>query len=131
MPSRPTPASHRPAPLSRPASRRYSEQGQATVELVALLPCLAAVVVGLWQAALVGWAAWGAHAAARAAARAHAVEGDAAAAARRHLPADLEPGLRVAAGEGGAVRVVVRIPSPPALPSLGHIGAEGHFEPQA
>jgi hypothetical protein len=110
--------------------RRAGERGQATVELVALLPCLAAVIAAVWQAALVGWAAWGAQAAARAAARAHAVEGDAAAAARRHLPADLEQGLRVTPGSGGAVRVVVRIPSPPALPSLGEIAAEGHFEPQ-
>jgi hypothetical protein len=106
------------------------ERGQATVEFVALLPCLLAVVAALWQAALVGWAAWGAHAAARAAARAHAVEGDAVAAARRHLPPDLEPGLRVTPRERGAVRVDVRIPSPPTLPSLGHVGAEGRFEPQ-
>jgi hypothetical protein len=120
-----------PRPRSPRRSSASSECGQATVELVALLPCIAAVVIALWQAALVGWAAWGAHAAARAAARAHAVEGDAAAAARRHLPADLERGLRVTAGERGAVRVVVRIPSPPALPSLGNIGADGRFEPQA
>jgi pilus assembly protein CpaE len=115
----------------RPRAGPAGERGQATIELVALLPCVAAVIAALWQAALLGWAAWGAHAAARAAARAHAVDGDPAAAARRHLPADLEPGLRVTPGSSGAVRVVVRIPSPPAFPSLGHIGAEGHFEPQS
>ena len=111
-------------------SSRASERGQASVELVALLPCLAAVIVAVWQAVLVGWAAWGAHAAARAAARADAVKGDAALAARRHLPAELERGLRVATDGRGEVRVVVRIPSPPALPSPGHIGADGRFEPQ-
>jgi hypothetical protein len=89
-----------------------------------------AIVAAVWQAVLVGWAAWGAHAAARAAARAYAIEGDAVEAARRHLPRELERGLRVATRDRGAVRVVVRIPSPPALPSLGHIGADGRFEPQ-
>ena len=117
-------------PRSSPRFGASDERGQATVELVALLPCLVAVIAAWWQAALVGWAAWGAHAAARAAARAHAVQDDARAAARRHLPADLERGLRVTPGADGEVRVVVRIPSPPALPSPGHIGAEGHFEPQ-
>ncbi len=101
------------------------------MELVALLPCLAAVIAALWQAALVGWAAWGAHAAARAAARAHAVEDDPSLAARRHLPAELERGLRVTTEGPGEVRVVVRIPSPPPLPSLGNVGADGRFEPQA
>ena len=123
--------SRRSSPAAPRGPTAGGEHGQATVELVALLPCLAAIVAALWQAALVGWAAWGAHAAARAAARAHAVQGDAAAAARRHLPPDLERGLRVTTGAGGRVRVAVRIPSPPALPSLGYVGAEGHFEPQA
>lgn len=100
------------------------------MELVALLPCLVALIAALWQAALVGWAAWGAHAAARAAARAHAVADDPSLAARRHLPAELERGLRVTTEGPGEARVVVRIPSPPPLPSLGHVGADGRFEPQ-
>ena len=91
----------------------------------------AAVVAALWQAALVGWAAWGANAAARAAARAHAVEGDAAAAARRHLPRELERELRVTAGRAARSASPCASRRLPALPSLGHLGAEGHFEPQA
>jgi hypothetical protein len=104
--------------------------GQAAVELVVLLPCLVALLVALWQLALVGHAHWAAQAAARAAARADAVGADAARAARDHLPASLEPGLRVSAGEGD-VRVAVRVPRLPGLPSLGHVHASAHFEPQS
>ena len=46
------------------------ESGQATVELVALLPLLAAVGLALWQAVVAGQAMWLAGAAARSAARA-------------------------------------------------------------
>ena len=87
--------------------RRTSERAQASVELVALLPLLAVLALGVWQAALAGHAAWASGAAARAAARAAAVEGDAAAgpAARRALPRSLRAGARVAVAGDGAVRV--------------------------
>ena len=49
------------------------EAGQATVELVALLPLMVALLAALWQVALVGYAEWAASAAARAAARAAAL----------------------------------------------------------
>ena len=52
---------------------RTGQAGQAAVELVAILPVLAALLFGLWQAALWGHASWSAAAAARAAARAHAL----------------------------------------------------------
>lgn len=106
------------------------EAGQATVELVALLPLLAALVAALWQVALVGYAEWGVSAAARAAARAEAVGGDPARAARAHLARSLERGLTVRPLGGGAVRVAIRIPALPGVPSLGHARATGHFEPQ-
>jgi Flp pilus assembly protein TadG len=112
--------------------RRIAEQdGQATVELVALLPVLAAVLAALWQAVLAGHAVWAATSAARAAARAHAVGTDARAAARAHLPASLERGLRVRTRTGGEVRVSVRIPSLPGLPSPGRAHAGARFEPQS
>jgi Flp pilus assembly protein TadG len=112
--------------------RRLGDQhGQATVELVALLPILAVLLAAAWQAALAGHAVWAATAAARAAARAHAVGADPRAAARTHLPASLEPGLRVATEAGGKVEVTVRIPSLPGLPSPGHARAGAHFEPQS
>ena len=107
------------------------ERGQATVELVALLPCLAALLAALWQAALAGYAVWAANAAARAAARAHAVGADPGRAARAHLPGRLERGLRVTTRAAGDVRLTVRIPSLPGLPSPGDAHANAHFEPQS
>jgi hypothetical protein len=110
--------------------RLGDQHGQATIELVALLPVVAVVLAAAWQAALAGHAVWAATSAARAAARAHAVGADAGAAARSHLPASLEGGLRVTTGSGGAVEVTVRIPSLPGLPSPGHAHAGARFEPQ-
>jgi hypothetical protein len=111
--------------------RIADQQGQATVGLVALLPVLAALVAALWQAVLAGQAAWAATTAARAAARAHAVGADARRAARTHLPASLEPGLRLTTGSGGEVEVSVRIPPLPGLPSPGRAAAGARFEPQS
>jgi hypothetical protein len=111
--------------------RENASPGQATVEFIAALPLVAVVLAALWQLALVGYAEWGASAAARAAARASAVGGDPAAAAQSHLARSLRPGLRVRALSAGDVRVAVRIPSLPGMPGLGHARATGHFEPQS
>src|SRR5688572_9987070 len=119
------------APPALVRRRAGSEAGQATVELVALLPLLVVVLAGAWQAVLAGQAAWAAGAAARAAARAHAVGTDPTRAARTHLPRYLEQGLRVMAGSDGDVEVRVRIPSLPGLPSPGHANAGARFEPQS
>jgi Flp pilus assembly protein TadG len=117
---------------ARLRSIALDQNGQATVELVVLLPCLVAVLAALWQLALVGYASWAVHAAARAAARAHAVGADPARAARAHLDGSLERGLRVTSSAGdGDVRVAVRVPRLPGLPSLGHVHASAHFEPQS
>ena len=59
------------------------DDGQAAVELIALLPLVALLAAGAWQLAVAGHAAWSADAAARAAARAAATGGDARAAARQ------------------------------------------------
>jgi hypothetical protein len=111
--------------------RAGGQAGQATVELVALLPLLVLVLAGAWQAVLAGHAAWAAAVAARAAARADAVGSDATGAARARLPGSLDRGLRVTAGSDGAVEVRVRIPSLPGLPSPGHASAAARFEPQS
>jgi pilus assembly protein CpaE len=82
------------------------ERGQATVELLAVVPALLAVGLVTWQLILVGHTAWVSAHAARAAARATLVGRDAAAAARSVLPAGLERGLEV---ERDGVRVPVPI----------------------
>src|ERR671930_1732362 len=88
------------------------QHGQATVETVALLPLVVLLGALLWQAVVAGQALWLAGAAARAAARAAAVGGDAESAARGALPPRLEDGLRVRSAAGGAgVRVAVHVPA--------------------
>jgi hypothetical protein len=120
-----------PGSATVPAPPAKASPGQATVEFIAVLPLVALVLAALWQLALVGYAEWGASAAARAAARASAVGGDPAVAARAHVGGSLRPGLRVRALAGGDVRVVVRVPTLPGVPGLGHARATGHFEPQS
>ena len=86
------------------------ENGQASVETVALLPLVVLVGALLWQVVVAGQTLWLSAAAARAAARAAAVSADPVAAARAALPPRLESGLRVRE-EGGGVGVAVRVPS--------------------
>ena len=65
-----------------PPRRLLTASGQASVELVALLPLLAAVALLAWQGVVAGQAIWLSGAAARAAARAFALGDDPTAAAR-------------------------------------------------
>jgi hypothetical protein len=110
---------------------RTDQSGQAAVELVAVLPVLIALLAGVWQVALVGHAAWSAGAAARAAARAHALGLDPRAAARAHLPRGLERGLSVReAARGGEVTVSVRVPSVLGAARLGRVSATSAFAAQ-
>jgi hypothetical protein len=88
-----------------------SQQGQAAVELVALLPMVALIAMVLWQLAVAGQAVWLASAAARAAARAHAVGGDEGVAARGVLPPRLEHGLHVRSRDDGSVLVRLAVPA--------------------
>ena len=106
------------------------DDGQATVELAALLPCLAAVLAVAWQLVLAGHATWAASAAARAAARAAAVGADPEAAARAHLPARLERGLGVHRQADGTVEIALRIPAVVPALRLGPVHAEARFAPQ-
>jgi Flp pilus assembly protein TadG len=110
---------------------RSSSSGQATVELVALLPLLAVVAAGVWQVALLGHAVWASGVAARVAARAEAVRGeDVEAAALRPLPSSLRPGAAVRVGDDGGVRVAVRVPAVVPGARLGSVASTARFEPQ-
>jgi S-formylglutathione hydrolase FrmB len=86
------------------------ERGQASIELVAVLPCVLLAGAVVWQLVLVGHTAWLTAQAARAGARADAVGRNADAAARSTLPRSLERGLEVHRLRAGGVRVAVRIP---------------------
>ena len=90
--------------------RLRSDSGQASVEMVAVLPLVLLVGAVCWQFVLAGHAAWLSAHAARAGARADAVGADAGAAARSALPAALERGLKVERLSEGGVRVEVQVP---------------------
>src|SRR3954451_8950233 len=106
------------------------EDGQAAVELVALLPALAVVGLLCWQLLVAGEAWWLAGAAARDAARASAVGADPRAAARAVLPGGLRRGLRVDAGEAG-VRVRLDVPAVVGGFDLGSLSVRAAMEAQS
>jgi hypothetical protein len=110
--------------------RAAAQAGQAAVELVAVLPFVALLAMLLWQVVVAGQAAWLAASAARAAARANAVGGDAAAAARGVLPDRLERGMRVRSSRDGDVTVTLSVPSVVGGAGLAYIDGRARFEPQ-
>ncbi len=102
------------------------EDGQATVELVAVLPVLGLVLLLAWQAVVAGQTWWMAGAAAREGARASALGGDPLVAARRVLP-----GARLLGDGADGVRV--RAPVPPVFAGLrfGSVTVRARMEPQS
>jgi hypothetical protein len=86
------------------------ERGQASVELVAVLPAVLLIGAVVWQLALAGEAAWLTANAARVGARAEAVGGSAGGAARSALPSSLERSVEVTRLGAGRVRVSVGVP---------------------
>ena len=93
------------------AARAPGGGGQASVELVAILPALVVCVLIAGHALAAGWALWSAAGAARAGARAQhvgGVGGDGEAVARRALPGTLRRGARIESEDG--IRVEVRAP---------------------
>jgi TadE-like protein len=95
-----------------------AERGQASAELVAVIPALLLAVLVAAQLGLVGWAMWSAGSAARAGARAAHVGGDTEAAARSALPSPLRRGARVTEEDevGVRVRVPALLPGVPRIP---------------
>jgi hypothetical protein len=87
-----------------------AQSGQASVELVAMVPFVLLIGAVVWQLTLAGHAAWLTANAARAAARADTVGRDVSAAARSALPGSMEDGLEVKRLDQGGVRVSVRVP---------------------
>ena len=108
------------------------EDGQASVELVAVLPVLVVIALLAWQAVVAGEAWWLAGTAAREAARAAAVGRDPGAAARAVLPGRMRDGLRVKTGrEGDGLRVRVQVPAVVEGMRLGSVSARARMEPQS
>ena len=108
--------------------RAREDRGQASVELVAVLPALivCALIAGHLVAA--GWALWSAANAARAGARADLVGGDAESAARGSLPASMRRGATVT-GED-RTRVSVRVPALLPGARLGKLSASASLAPR-
>lgn len=114
--------------MSRPVRSR--ERGQAAVEVVALLPLIALLVVGITQA-LLALDAWGAaHEAARAGARAELVGVPARDVVRPRVLGTRFAGarVRVATTAAGAHRVRVRVAVPRLLPWAPSLTAESRAE---
>jgi hypothetical protein len=102
------------------------EDGQATVELVAVLPVLGLVALLAWQAVVAGQTWWLAGVAAREGARAAALGGDPAPAARRVLPE-----ARVARAGADGVRVRVAVPAVLAGLRFGSVTVRAQMAPQS
>src|SRR3954470_17828628 len=120
----------RAGPMRGLAGALRADRGQAAVEFVAVLPIVLVIIALCGQALVAGMAVWDVRVAARAAARANAFGGDAAAAARSELPSKLERGLQVHAERGGDVRVSLRVPAVLPAMRLGRVAATSHFRPQ-
>lgn len=106
-----------------------SENGQASAELVAVVPLLVLAVVASAQLAAAGWALWSAGNAARAGARAAHVGGDAERVATEALPGPLRERAEVTDDDG--VRVEVRAPGlVPGIPDL-RVTAASSLDPLA
>jgi Flp pilus assembly pilin Flp len=93
---------------------RDRESGQASVELVAVLPALLLCALIAVQLAIVGYGLWSSATAARAGARAAYVNGDAERAARSAVPGALRRDAEVRDGR----HVAVALASPSLVPGV-------------
>jgi TadE-like protein len=104
-----------------------AERGQASAELIVVVPLLVLVVMALAQLAIAGHAAWSAANAARAAARVAHVGGDARSVAIDSLPSHLREHAEVE--DSGPIRVRVEAPGlVPGVPRI-PLSASAALEP--
>jgi hypothetical protein len=103
-----------------PGLTSKGQSGQASAELVAIVPALLVGVLVAAQLGVAGWALWSAGTAARAGARAAHVGGDVEEAARSALPAPLRRGARVR----GEEEIEVRVRVPALLPGVPDVPLE-------
>ena len=109
--------------------RSGAEAGQASAELIAVVPLLVLVVVAAAQLTAAGWALWSAGNAARAGARAAHVGGDPERVAKGALPGPLREHAEVEEDED--LRVRVRAPGlVPGIPSIA-VTAAANLDPLA
>lgn len=106
------------------------ERGQASIELIALLPAMAIVALALWQCALAARSTALAAAGAKAAARAVAIGSDPSTALGRSLPADATRNALVRADREGRVTVTLPVPVVVIGGAFGRVSASARFEPQ-
>jgi hypothetical protein len=106
-----------------------SDRGQASAELVAVVPLLVLAVVAAAQFAAAGWALWSAGNAARAGARAAHVGDDAERVARHALPGPLRERAEIT--DDDELRVEVRAPGlVPGIPAV-RVSAASSLDPLA
>ncbi len=94
--------------------RASDADGQASAELVAVVPLLVLVVVAAAQMAAAGWALWSAGNAARAGARAAHVGGDAERVAHDALPGPLRGHAEISDDD----ELTVRVRAPGLVPGI-------------
>lgn len=116
-------------------ARARADSGQASVELLALLPALALIAALAFQALLAGETWWLASVAAREGARASALGRDAGEAARAAVPGAFRGGRMAvtpasSSPDDAAVTVKLAIPSVVAGVSLGLATGRARMEPQ-
>jgi pilus assembly protein CpaE len=108
------------------------DSGQASIELLALLPALGLVIALAFQALVAGETWWLASVAAREGARASALGRDPHAAARAAVPRPFRSSGLAVSSTAPAGTVTVRLPIPTLLGAvrLGSAVGRAHMEPQ-
>ncbi|MFH8728260.1 TadE/TadG family type IV pilus assembly protein [Streptomyces termitum] len=101
------------------SARGRGDRGQTAVEFTGMVPVILLTLALLWQIVLVGYTYTLAANAADESARAAAVDGDCAAAARRHLDGAWTAESVTCGPDGGMATAVVTVRVPVLIPGLG------------